>query len=407
MPVFALFVALMTFFSPSNDPAALDNLAQLPTEEIMTPSGMRLWTLSPRAECERAEIDKAISTPPYCQGLSARGEIPEAPEAALALARQVMINIQLGFGDTEYDARASRPDTFPLTSLNFSRQLGTLTNYTRMKSDRQNTLSYLDKRTTQQWIARDLAACLLGGNVAGRVQDRGTIGQIDVGDVLSIGEFSCIDPRFSRADTPASFWLLEVAKREYDQLELTASGKMQRDLASVALRASIPETTLHLDLGPNPALHYENARMSYCIGTRQPGSQAGETDCDQFAVLFENIHLIRTDLDQGLHLKGSGRFAIALDRKLASRNGKAPERYDITTDELASWPGNIMPHQGTVIIMGRHDARLILSFQPDGSMTMTRSLPGGSRQELPAAKAADVFSYAGWQQDVLNSKATP
>ena len=410
MPIFAIFLALIAVLKPSAEPSApaIDNLAGLPAQASSTTiSGIMLWSMSPRAECERAEVDKAVSVPPYCNGLAARGEIPETPEQALVLARQIMINLQLAIGDNSYDTRASNPNLFPLVSLNFSRQLGQLTNYARMKSDRQSTLSYLDKRSAQQWIARDMAACALGGTVSGRIQDRGKIGQIDTGDLLSIGEFSCIDPRFSTAATPASFWLYEVTQRDYDQLKLKASGKMQRDLAGLSLQASIPETVFHMDIGQNPALYYKDASMSYCIGSTATESSQNDTDCDQLAVLFEHMNLTRADLDQGLHLPGAGRFSISFDRQLASQHGQAPSSYDITTNEVASWPGSVMPHKGTVIIMGRHDIRLILTFQNDGSVTMRRTLPGGTNKLFPTASATELFAYPLWSQDTVMQTKTP
>lgn len=407
MPIFAVFLAFLAAAGSSSDSSDLDYAGNLPTQEVTTASGTAAWPLSPRAECEHAHADETMATPPYCSGMAVRGEIPEDPQQALALAREIMINLQLAFGDSSYDARPSPPNTFPQVSLNFSRQLLLLTNPARLKSHRQNAMSYLDKRTAQQWMARDLEVCALGGSVAGRVKDRGKINQTDAGDTLSIGEFSCLDPRFSTATTTPSFWLYEVANHEHDQLALKASGKMQRDLPGLILQASIPETVLLLDTGPSPRIHYKDAMMSYCIGLRPAEA---DPDCEQLGVLFEHINLTQANAEHGLNLIGSGRFSMAFDRQLASRNGQEPLRYDITTDNLSSWPGSIMPHQGSVIIMGRHDLRLRLDFQRDGKVTMTRELPGGTAKSFPRHTAAELYAYSDWLQALAGAnslKAAP
>jgi len=404
MPIFAVFLAFLAATGTSSH-SADSEFGTLPTQDMITASGSTPWPLSPRAECERQEIDASASTPPYCNGLTARGKIPEDAEQALILAREILINLQLAFGDNRYDARATLPGTFPLTSLNFSRQLAVLTKPAKLKPYRQNALSYLDKDRSKQWIARDLEACAFGGSVAGRVQDRGKIGQTDAGDLLSIGEFSCLDPRFSSTKTPPSFWLYEVVKRDHDQMELAASGKMQRDLPGLSLQASIPETTLLLDADSKTSLHYKDAAFSYCIGWNAPDANATAADCNQIAVLFEHINMTMADLEQGMQLKDIGRFSIAFERELANAPNREPVRYDIFTENLASWPGQIMPHQGTVIIMGRHDARLMLRFQRNGSATMTRELNGGISTALPTRTAAELYAYAGWLQNLPGQPA--
>lgn len=351
------------------------------------------WQLSPQAECEQ-QRRRDLALPVYCQGMALRGVIPDDDEALLALARQVMISTQLFFGDTRYgDSEARATGSMPAVGLGFAALLPAVADYARLGIG-----AHLDRQHSQRWLTRDLAGCGYGGTVSARIQDRGDLGRIDIGDQWAVGEYGCLEPAFAPRPGPASFWLYDVTSQDQG-LQLKASGEMRRELIGLSLRASLPAVTLTLDPASSRLSQRADA-MSYCANL--PSTGPGKPDdgtCRDLAVLLERVELSRDSRVPGLIVREPAHFTLVLDRQPDGRHLGDGIRLDIVINHLEVPPRAVLPTRGDVIIMGRHDDRLILRFTPQGQAELQRLSATGQARTL-IRPIATLYDYAAWLADI-------
>lgn len=385
----------------------LSACADLPPAVVATPpvrDSMDPARLSPLAECEFAATrQQTASAPPYCASATLRGVIPEAPEDLARLASMTLVSIQLAFGNTHY-SQLDGHDLFPVISLNLNQYLGDVSNYAKMRSLQDNALSYLDSQHAQQWLARDLVPCLLGGSISARVKDKGQIGRVDTGDQLSLSEANCLTASFSTPPGTASFQLYEVGAVTGPHMRLNVSGRLRRDLQGLAMTSSAPLGALDFSSEDGGSVRYDGNQIAYCIGAASTLEDSIDSLCSRLAVVMKNIHATRSHLGHGLYLKDIGYFSIAYDKDLNSTHGIAASEYQITSFELKSAEKNALPEAGVLTIMGRFDERLILTFHGSGDTDMLRMNSRGEQQKQ-TLRTAELFRNTRWHEAVSPAPA--